>query len=794
MVPDVKLIAWLLPCLALACHGGIQGTTPKPPSPERDYTAPAGIRVVTLPRSTPGVVRLSLYIDAGSRDASPPQAATVAAWLAAEHASAVVEPLVYPDVTELSRNCEASSLERCVIELARTLAFRAPTSAQLLRSQARLEAVRRHALAADPDRPVDELAATALLGDAAWGFFPLGRAADDPELTAASVDQLLRDHYGPQRSLLVAAGEVDAEQLGELVSREFSKLVPARAVRSRRELKLAAEPKLQTALDNRGSSSFALIGHEEAELRSQVRVLGERLLDLRLDGHVFAVRGAAFALVRIQGDALQFLPRATRELVRLQLEPPPAAAASAGEDDLASISRVVGLGFGAGGEPPPGPPRGVMQFGAGALIVAGAGAGPKLREQQEQSDAKLLEQAESLFQRALAIDDPRTSGARDEYATALSVENGARIDVQFARGPYVAIAVRIALGAEQDPAELHGRSALLASVTASACAGMGPELLRDELAQLGATLEPRVAAESYGLIVRAPVEQWQAALDFALRCARTPSRDAAHFASAALRLQARLASDGGELGLRARIANQISPRAPGMLAPWGDPGRLGNLSARDLAEAFRSSEVGVRWSVALVGAVPVEDATARIARRISDLPPGALPKAAEPGQPPAAAYAPPSSASLETRTLLATWDVRGAYPHRLGAAVFASAIHAVLALTPGVEVASQDADVYAAGAYAALQLRVGPEALPQMAALLRESAARLGDAALDEAVQRGVVLAQRTQSADDAEASVRAENVARERLGAKLGAVTVEQAKALVVALRKAAVRVTVIR
>jgi predicted Zn-dependent peptidase len=793
VVPDVKLIAWLLPCLALACHGGIQGTTPKPPPAERDYTAQAGIRVVTLPRSTPGVVRLSLYIDAGSRDASPPQAATVAAWLAAEHASAAVESLVYPDVTELSRTCESNVLDRCVVELARTLSFRAPTAAQLVHSQARLEDLRRRALAADPDRPVDELAATSLLGDAAWGFFPLGRAVDDPQLTAASVDQLLRDHYGPQRALLVAAGEVDADQLGELVSREFSKLVAARAVRSHRQLEPAAEPKLQTALDNRGSSSFALIAQDEAALRSQVRVLGERLLDGRIDGHVFAVRGAAFALVRIPGDALQLLPRATRELVRLRLEPPPMAAASTMDDDLASISRVVGLGFGTGAESAEAPLR-AMQFGAGALIVGGAGAGPKLRDQQEQSDAKLLEQAESLFQRALAIDDPRTSGARDEYGTALSVENGARIDVQFARGPDVAIAVRIGLGAEQDPAELHGRSALLASLTASACAGMGPELLRDELAQLGATMEPRVAAESYGLLVRAPVEQWQAALDFALRCARAPSRDTAYFASAALRLQARLASDGGELGLRARIANQISPRAPGMLAPWGDPGRLGNLSPRDIADAFRSSEVGVRWSIAVVGAVPVEDATARIARRISDLPPGALPKAAEPGQPPAAAYSAPSSASLESRTLLATWDVRGEYPHRLGAAVFASAMHAVLALAPGVEVVWQDADVYGAGAYAALQLRVGPEALPQMAALLRESAVRLGDDVLDEAVERGVGLAQRTQSADDAEAGVRAERVARTRLGAKLGPVTREQAKALVVGLKKAAVRVSVMR
>jgi predicted Zn-dependent peptidase len=789
----VKSFAWLVPCLALACHGGARSTTPKPPAPEREHTVRAGTRVVTLPRATPGVVRLSLYVDAGSRDASPPQAATVAAWLAAEHAGGPVEPLVYPDVTELSRNCEPATLERCVIELARALSFRAPTAAQLVAAQARLEDSRRRALAADPDRPADELAARSLLGAAAGGFFPLGRTEDDPQLTAESVDILLRDHYGPNRALLVAAGEIDADVLGELVSREFSKLVAAHAVRPQRTLELPDEPKLQAALDNRGSTSFALIGRDESELRAQVRTLSERLLDARVDGRVFAVRGAALALVRIAGDALQLLPRATRELVRLRLEPPPPAAPLAGDDDLASISRSVGLGFGTSSEPSDVHPPSSMHFGAGALIVGGMGAGPKVRETQQQLDAKLLDQAESLFQRALSIDDPRTSGARDEYATALATENGARIDVQLARGPYVAIAVRVALGAEQDPVGQHGRSALLATLTATACAGMGPELLHEELAQLEATLEPRVAAESYGLLMRAPVDRWQAALDLALRCARTPSRDGAHFVSAALRLQGKYSGET-ELGLRARLANQIAPRSPGMLAAWGDPGRIGNLTARDLGEAFRSSELGVRWSVAVVGAVPIEEASARIARRIADLPAGALPKAVEPGQLPAAAYVAPASESLESRLILATWDTRGVYPHRLGAAVFVSAMHALLALTPGIEVAWQDADVYPAGAYAALQLRVGPEALPRLATLLAESAARLSDAELEEAITRGVALAQKAQSASDAEASVRAEQLARTRLGARPPVITREQAKALALALRKAAARLTVMR
>jgi hypothetical protein len=195
-----------------------------------------------------------------------------------------------------------------------------------------------------------------------------------------------------------------------------------------------------------------------------------------------------------------------------------------------------------------------------------------------------------------------------------------------------------------------------------------------------------------------------------------------------------------------------------------------------------------------VGAVPIPEATSWIARRLADLPPGALPKVPDAGQPPNAAFVPPSSASLEPRLLLVTWDVRGTFQHRLGAAVFASAMHALLALTPGIEVTWQDADVYPAGAYAALQLKAAPEVLQRLVSLLGENAARLSEAELDEALQRGAALAQRAQSASDAEASVRAEQVARSRLGARPATVTRDSAKALALALKKAAPRVIILR
>jgi predicted Zn-dependent peptidase len=791
-VPLAKHTAWLLPCLALACRTEVTRTMPRPPAAPVIESVQAGVRLATLVRPTPGWLRLSLYIDAGSRDASPPEAATVAAWLAAEQAGSTVEALVYPDVTELARTCESANLEACLAELARALSFRAPTPDQLSRAQARLVDVRRRALAADPIRPVDELAAHALLGDAAQGFFPLGRAQDDPQLTAASVEQLLREHYGPTRALLVAAGDVEPEKFNSAAAQLFAKLPAAAAPRAARSFDLPDTPALETAVDERAALGFALIGAEESDVRARALLLAERVSsELTVTGHVFQVRGAALALLRVDAGAGAALGPVTRELVLLREEEPPPMAAGSEGDDLASISRDIGLRFGTGETTTSSAPG--TQFGAGLLLEGAAGAGPRGKAQLERSEADRRAQAQQLFQRALAIAEPRTRGEVDEYAAAVVTDNGARIDVQFAHSPYAAIAVRVAPGAEQDPTELHGRSALLASLTASACAGLSPERLRDQLAQLGATLEPRVNAESYGLLLRAPRENWQPALDLALRCARQPSRSASDFAAAAARLQERYIEAAPEPSLRARLAMQIAPRAPGMCAPWGDAGRIGNLSPRLLAAAFHDSEVGARWSVALVGPVPIADATGRIARRLADLPAGTLPGVPQPGEPERTPFVVAADVA-DGATLLATWSARGQFVDRLGALVFASALHAWLAQLPGVEVLWQDADTYPAGAYAALELRATAEVLPRLPAALAESAGRLEQAALDEALERALPLAERTRSSADVEASVRAERLARTRLGANLAPATRESAQALLSALRKTTPRVSFLR
>ncbi|MEY4579218.1 MAG: hypothetical protein RL701_3921, partial [Pseudomonadota bacterium] len=175
--------------------------------PQRVFdTAPGGVRIASLPRATPGVVRLALYVDAGSRDAALPQTATLAAWLAAESAGSQLEATAFPDSTEIALACTTDGLQRCLTQLAAALAFRDPSPAALSAARQRLRDGLRRALARDKHEGVDRLALHALLGAAAQGFFPLGTA--DADLTAAgdAVQTFLRDHYGPTRVIVVAAG------------------------------------------------------------------------------------------------------------------------------------------------------------------------------------------------------------------------------------------------------------------------------------------------------------------------------------------------------------------------------------------------------------------------------------------------------------------------------------------------------------------------------------------------------------------------------------------------------------
>lgn len=752
--------------------------------------AQGGVRIATLPRATPGVVQLLLYVDAGSRDAHTPQTATLSAWLAVQSGGASIEPTVFPDASEFALACTPAELNKCVEQLARVLATRTPPEDALQQARVRLRDGQRRALAHDPLQTIDALSLQALLGPPALGFFPLGAPDSDVIAAADDVRRFLADHYGPTRTLLVAAGDVDPALVRQAVTDGFARAPRAAAVRGMRDTALPDAPRLNVSFDDQGAIGLAIAAQDLAALQGVVHELTQSLARaeprIELLGSAFAVRSGALAMLRARAsDPEVALERATRELARLMREPPAARPRALASDDLLSGARQVGLEYGA--ESPVRLPG--LQFGAALLLAAGPDAGPLAQNEQLNAQAARMEHAQTMFERALSGAAARTRGDIDQYVASVTTDNGAHVDIQFTQGADVAIALRVGVGAERDSPLLHGQAALLSMLTTTACAGMGPELVRTRFADLGATLEPRVDGESYGVLVRVPKDHWQSALDLALRCMRSPSREPYHLIEAALQLQARLRKHNGALVLRARAGTIVAPRAPGAMSPWGDPERVPNLTPRDLEQALQAAQQGERWAVAVVGPVDVQQALQLCARRLADLTSGTAPQKAAPrySEPSAVLPSePPRSRDGSGAKLIAVWTTRGAYHHAFGARLFARALSALLSAVPGVEPLWHDGAVYRETAFAALALRIRPDLSGSVGTLLSGAAQSIDDAWLEKALEPALAEEKRAGSAREAQFAVRAERMARERLGAVVAEPDASDTKKLLQALRDA--------
>ena len=740
---------------------------------------PSGMSIASLPRATPNVVRLALYIDAGSRDASLPETATLSAWLAAQRASPALEATVYPDATELSLTCNTKALAACVEQLAQALTFRSPEPDALSDARSRLRDGQRRALAHDPLAGLDQLALRSLLGDTAPQFFPRGVVDSDLVAAGEAVPRFLSEHYGPERALLVAAGDVEPRQLRELAETHFARAPKAVLSRAPRSLVPLETSKLGVSFEEHGALAFALTGPDLSSLNDLVQQLQTHVSGVEqhisLSAYVFPARSGALALLHLQAaDPELALDRVVRELSRLALEEQHEHTTLMPRDDLTSSARELGFEFASGGAPT----LQQIHFGAAIALAAGQDPGPAGQDQRAEQENKRREHAQSTFERALAQLSPKLRGDSDEFAAAVTLDNGAHLDVQFSQGNAVALAIRVGVGAEQDPALAHGQAALLATLTSTACAGMGPELLHGRFAELGATLEPRVDGESYGVLVRVPTEHFEAAADLALRCVRTPSRDPRYLVEAGVQLQQRLRRAEASPVLRARAANLVSPRAPGALAAWGDPERIPNVSPRELEQLLQRVTFGELWAVAVVGPLPVRAHVTWLARRLADLASGSPPKAARWSEPSAALPSElPRSKDGTHAKALAVWTARGAFQSALGAQLFSRALASMFSSVPGVEVLWRDADSYKETSFAALALRVRADLVLSLPNLLAGAAHSFDDAWLQRALEPAVADAQSAQSAAQAQFTVRAERTARLRLGATFGPARLEDAR-----------------
>jgi hypothetical protein len=460
--------------LALGCGAAATPAKPGPPLGLGIVQRGAGgpdLAVIARPNAP--IVQLSLWIDAGARDADPPQLATIAAWLAADAAGTDVEARVWPDAVELALQCSASQLDGCLTRLARGLALREAKPAQLAAARQRLVGARRRTAAIDPQRSADRLALQALYGEPMAGLVPLGGAEGDAEVSSERIHAFLAQHFGSERALLVGAGALETSTLAKATSAAFAHVPQAQKARDERRETPNPRAGVAVGVDDRPWLSLAIAASDLAEAHSAAAALAERLerdaLATDVHGHAFLVRGSALALLRADArEPLAAVRAVAHELARLRREGVPSRPAPPSAEDLPALVRRLGTHW-AAGEPARSTP---LAVGVGMMVNGGRGD----RVRGDDSDASLgrswLERAEAAWQDGLALGEPHTTGESDAQSASIALDNGARIELRQRSAEQVAIAVRFARGANAEPPVLHGRAALLATLTTTACAGL----------------------------------------------------------------------------------------------------------------------------------------------------------------------------------------------------------------------------------------------------------------------------------------------------------------------------------
>jgi len=570
----------------------------------------AGGATLALPRPTPDVAWLSLWLATGARDGAPPQGITAAAWLVAERAGA--DARVEPDATELRMQCDVANggLKACVERLGRAVTRRDVSESEATRLRERLQSSRLRA-ATDHARRADERALRALLSETR-GFFPLGDAADDAKLTARAIEDVISRHMRIERSILIAAGDVDD---GEL-DRAFARFRPrGNAPALSRKPAPALRSELSVEEDDQGSLAFAMATPDVP----QAAAIAERIEIMYAGATTRVARMPSFALLHVRMPAgeepFARLQRAVFDLRRLALELPRGDGPPR-DDSLAGLTRELGeLWIARDAEKA----ALSLPWPLGIAVTLRAPAMPI----DDKDGAARRTRLEGLAQNAIAAGEANAlgplSGRADANGADLTVPNGVRIRVQRKPGDrWLGAVLRIEHGSRDDPDNRHGRAALLATWLSNGCGFAHGRALNAHLNAIDAHVAPLVNADASGVRITAPTSHWQDALDTLLRCAVRPATNARAIEDARVRLLAALTEQQGPM-YDAFAAEALSAATPGFVARWGTPLGVSSVSAAELRRLHREVMQGARLTVAVgVDADPGEVARF-ISRRVAQL-------------------------------------------------------------------------------------------------------------------------------------------------------------------------------
>ncbi|MBX3248464.1 MAG: insulinase family protein [Myxococcales bacterium] len=550
--------------------------TPSSRSPSgRAALAVGELSVVVVPTASEGLVRASLWIDAGTRDGGA--AATLAAWALRRDG---LEARATPDALELSVRGEAGELDAMLRALAEALSTRAlePSSHAALRAQ--LDDARRRA-AAHPTLRADALALRATLGTDPF--------TGDP--SREDVEAFFATHFGPSRALLVVVGDASEREVERSAAAAFRRAPAARSTRSHAMRSVARPEGLvgdaeawAAVLQEEGTRFAATVALTVAEVDEAWAIARA----LRVGGStVFPHREGVTVLSRVDSPAAVPALVTRARLLEVPGRRPPEPS---GIDAVAERTALEWLGR-------TGIPR--------RRLVVGW-VGPRSNDTRSNDTRSNDTRSNDTRSNDTRSNDTRSNdqarlverpqirrGSAGEVAHATTA-GGARAFATRRDGA-TALALRFRTGGVE-PA----RAQLLAAALASRCDAPAPVV-------------PHVDEDGFALVVRTSDERWREAADALVRCASAePGRTEGP--------RLRLLAERRATPERGWIARALAPGAHGVIEPRGTEGELsGPLPLARFAEETR---VGARASFAIVGPVDAGEAAEHLALLLSWLPPG----------------------------------------------------------------------------------------------------------------------------------------------------------------------------
>jgi predicted Zn-dependent peptidase len=706
--------------LAVAC-GSSAGRVAPPPMSEGVVDEADGTRIVLVPRDTRERLWLSLWIDAGSRDAESPELPTVA--LAGALASPEIAVRTLLDGIELSRACRRPALRACLEELAATVGARQLDPDRWSDAQEQRRRARTRTLG-DRARQLDSLALEALFGRSVDPVLGQGEAEPSRE----SAEAFLADHAGPGRLLLVAVGDVGSAELREAVRATLGQIPPARRPRTPRPEVGARAFRLEVG--DRDATAAATLRPNIADAARLARRLVARVEadapGVRSTADVFPVRGGAALIARVEGSRgraalLDHLAELSEEPPLEASDPPPT------EDGPRALAGWVGVRWASGQGSP-------ARGGLGLGVLVDGGRADRVGEADP--DAALRATAERQLEATLrSVGAPvPLSGTVSPDGVDARVPGGGRILGRRLPGAArLSAVVLFEGGAVEDTPEVHGITALLARLASESCEELARRELGQTLEALGIDAAWHVQADAWGLRVEGPPTRWREIAYLAPRCAAVPLLERLERARQPMMLGLR---SSAQLG-RAAAASLLSPTAPGRVAPFGSWQGLDAVTPRALARARGQRVARARARIAIAGDVAMDDAARILARGAARWDVGAAPELAP--WAPSTEWLRGIRHPEDRHEAVIAWAAESPAATNAAAAAFAAAMGGALSSEPGLRTRWSEGGAQGGRAFALVGVEVtDPDVLDELPArVARASSAVEWDAVAARAVADG---------------------------------------------------------